>query len=524
MNHKRVATLPALRRLSLTALAASLFDFMAAYSGPAAAIAPPAPYGSVPSTRQLQWHEMEFYGLIHFGMNTLSDKEWGAGDESPEVFNPSGFDANQIVATAKGAGIRGLILVCKHHDGFCLWPSHYTEYSVKHSPWKQGKGDVVREISDACRRQGLKFGVYASPWDRNHKDYGRPEYLVYYRNLLRELLSNYGDIFVAWFDGACGGKGYYGGTRDVRRVDGRTYYGWAETWSLVRTLQPNAVIFSDAGPDVRWVGNELGRTGDPCWATFDLAGCYPGVTNDVGFGTGSRTATNWVPAECDVPLRPWWFYHPQDDARVKSPVQLVNIYYSSVGRGACLDLGLAPDRRGRIAEPDVGALREMRRLLDATFTTNLAAKAKLTASNIRGGDPRFGPANLLDGNRNTYWATDDSLATPEIVVDLGKPVTFNVVRLREYLPLGQRVDAFALDAWQDGQWREFAHATSIGNQRLVRVSPLQTDKVRLRITQAAACPALSEFGLFEEPVALQVQAASQGPKLLPPPPDFKRPR
>ncbi|MGO8931767.1 MAG: alpha-L-fucosidase [Limisphaerales bacterium] len=485
--------------LSFQFLATTLLSFAPAWQSQAGDIDPPGPYGPVPSTRQLQWHEMEFYGLIHFGMNTFSDKEWGAGDEPPELFNPSAFDAGQIARTAREAGMRGLILVCKHHDGFCLWPSLYTEHSVKHSPWRGGKGDMVKEVADACRKEGLKFGVYLSPWDRNHKDYGRAEYLPYYRNLLREVLTNYGDVFVAWFDGACGGVGFYGGARDDRKVDGRTYYGWGETWSLVRSLQPNAVIFSDAGPDVRWVGNERGLAGDPCWGALDLAGCYPGMTNCHILTAGHRSGTNWVPPECDVPIRPHWFYHAHQDRRVKSAPELVDIYYQSVGRGASLDLGLAPDKRGLIPEPDVVALQEMRRLLDATFATNLAATAKLTASNVRGGADRFGPANLLDKNRETFWTTDDEAKTPELVVDFGKPVTFSVVRLREYLPLGQRVEAFTLDQWQDGGWRELVHGTSIGNQRLLHIYAVKAEKVRLRITQAAACPALSEFGLFTEP-------------------------
>jgi alpha-L-fucosidase len=354
-------------------------------------------------------------------------------------------------------------------------------------------------MSDACRKAGLKFGVYLSPWDRNDKDFGRPEYLAYYRDLLRELLTNYGDLFMVWFDGASGGKGYYGGAREVRNVDRRTYYDWPQTWSLVRSLQPNAAIFSDAGPDVRWVGSESGTAGDPCWATLDLTGCYPGMTNYQFLNTGHRSGANWVPPECDVPIRPLWFYHSIHDARVKSTAQLVDIYYRSVGRGASLDLGLAPDTRGRIPEPDVASLRGMGQILRATFATNLAVGARLIASNVRGGDARFGPANLLSASRDDYWATDDSVTNAELVIDLGHPTTFNVVRVREFLPLGQRVEAFALDQWQHDNWQEVAHATSIGSQRLLRLQPLTTDRVRLRITQAAACPALSEFGLFAEP-------------------------
>jgi alpha-L-fucosidase len=271
-------------------------------------VAPPLPYGPVPTERQLRWHEMEFYGFLHFTVNTFTDKEWGYGDEDEKVFNPTDFDADQIVSAARQAGMKGLILTAKHHDGFCLWPSQYTEHSVKNSPWKGGHGDVVKEVSTACRRHGLKFGVYLSPWDRNHKDYGRPEYITYYRNELRELLTNYGDIFTVWFDGANGGDGFYGGAREKRQIDNRTYYDWEHTWQIVRELMPGAVMFSDGGPDFRWVGNESGIAGDPCWETLNAAGRYPGGSS-AHLNSGERPGTHWLPAECDVSIRPGWFYH-----------------------------------------------------------------------------------------------------------------------------------------------------------------------------------------------------------------------
>jgi alpha-L-fucosidase len=463
-------------------------------------VPPPAPYGPIPTERQIRWHEMEFYGFLHFTVNTFTDKEWGYGDEAETVFNPTAFDADQIVRTAKAAGMKGLILTCKHHDGFCLWPSRYTEHSVKNSPWKGGKGDVVKEVSEACRRHGLKFGVYLSPWDRNHKDYARPEYIVYYRSQLRELLTHYGDIFTVWFDGANGGDGYYGGARETRRIDNTTYYDWKTTWQIVRDLMPGAVMFSDAGPDFRWVGNESGIAGDPCWATLDMnrPGRYPGGTAE-GLNSGERPGTAWLPAECDVSIRPGWFYHAGEDDRVKTPAQLLDIYYKSVGRGACLNLNLPPDRRGRIHETDVESLRAFRRILDATFATDYARKARLTASNVRGNARQYAPRNVIDGDRNTYWCTDDNVTTPELVLDLGKPTTFNVVSLREYLPLGQRVEAFALDRWKDGRWQEFAGGSSIGSRRLVRGGAITTNKVRLRITRAPVCPAIAEVGLFAEP-------------------------
>jgi alpha-L-fucosidase len=466
---------------------------------PGRAAEPPAPYGPVPSQRQLAWHELEVYGFLHFGINTFTDKEWGYGDESESLFNPTAFDADQIARTAKEAGMRGLMLTCKHHDGFCLWPSRYTEHSVKRSPWKDGKGDVVREISAACRRHGLKFGAYLSPWDRNHKEYARPEYITYYRNQLRELLTDYGPIFEVWFDGANGGDGYYGGARAKRQIDNRTYYDWANTWKIVRELQPEACMFSDGGPDVRWVGNESGFAGATCWATITRAGSLPGVGNGQSLNAGNRRGADWLPAEVDVSIRPGWFYHASEDAAVKSVAQLLKIYDESVGRGCNLILNVPPDRRGLIHENDVKALREWRRVLDATFATDLAHGATATASNVRGNDPRFSPGNVLDGKPGTYWATDDAVTTPEIVLDLGKPVTLNVVRVREYLPLGQRVDSFALDSWDGTGWQEFASATSIGNQRLLVVRRVTTSKVRLRITRAAASPAISEVGLFLRP-------------------------
>ncbi len=465
-------------------------------SAAAAKIGPPEPYGPTPSTRQLRWHEMEFYGFIHFTINTFTDKEWGYGDESPSLFNPTDFDAEQIAGTAAAAGMKGLILTCKHHDGFCLWPSKYTEHSVKNSPWRNGRGDVVKEIATACRKYRLKFGIYLSPWDRNHKDYGRPEYLIYFRNQLRELLTSYGPIFEIFFDGANGGDGYYGGARETRRIDRDTYYDWPTTWNLVRRLQPDTCLFSDAGPDVRWVGNERGVAGDPCWSTLNRDDFAPGRADEARLNRGDRPGSHWVPAECDVSIRPGWFYHANEDSKVKTVATLVDLYYSSVGRGASFLLNLAPDRRGQIAAADVNALREFRRILKATFSIDSAQGAHVTASNTR--DNRFSPRNVIDGRRDTYWTTSDQITTPELIINLRREQTFNVVRVREYLPLGQRVEAFAVDIWKDNAWLEFARGTSIGNCKLLRGKPVTTTRVRLRITHAPVCPAISELALFAE--------------------------
>ena len=464
----------------------------------AAPSAEPAACGAVPSDRQLAWHELEFYGFVHFTVNTFTDKEWGFGDESPEVFNPADFDAAQIARTAKEAGMRGLILTAKHHDGFCLWPSRHTDHSIAHSPYRGGQGDIVGELAAACRAQGLKFGVYLSPWDRNRADYGRPSYLDYYRAQLTELLTNYGDIFEVWFDGANGGDGYYGGAREKRIIDARTYYGWSETWALVRRLQPQAVMFSDGGPDVRWVGNERGIAGDPCWATIDAQGLAPGAADPAHLNRGDRHGTHWLPAECDVSIRPGWFYHATEDAAVKTGAQLMELYFASVGRGGSLLLNLPPDRRGRIPEADVAALRDFRARREAMFAHDLAAGAAAIASNVRGDDARFSAAHLTDGDAATYWAADDGVTQAEVMLDLGREQTFDVASLREAIRLGQRVDRFALDVWRDGRWTEVAAGPGIGARRLVRFAPVTAQRVRLRV-EAAACPALTEFALYRAP-------------------------
>ncbi len=465
---------------------------------------PLKPYGALPTARQLRWHEMEMYGLIHFGLNTYQDKEWGYGDADPQLFNPVQFDAEQIVKAAKAGGLQGLILVAKHHDGFCLWPTKTTDYNITKSPWRNGKGDMVKEFEQACRKHGLKFGLYNSPWDRNAKDYGKPAYIELYRAQWRELYTNYGELFASWHDGANGGDGYYGGAKEARKIVRTTYYGWNEFWAqLTRKLQPKAVIFSDIGLDIRWVGNEKGWANETHWATFTPTGPKgepnpgPGFANDHESPMGHRNGKFWIPAECDVPLRPGWFYHAQQDDKVKTLAQLQDIYCKSVGRGANLDLGLAPDQRGLLHANDVKALAAFGEWQRQTFAVNLAQDASIKASNVR--DKSFAPKNLLDKDRYSYWATDDSVTTPEVVFDLKQAKRFNIIRLRENIKLGQRVEAFAIDVWQDGQWREIAAATSIGANRLLRLpTKVTTTKVRLRITKAPVGVALSDFGLFAE--------------------------
>ncbi len=459
----------------------------------------PSPYGPVPGPRQLAWHALEFYGFIHFTVNTFTNREWGLGNESPGVFHPTDFDPGQIARTAALGGMKGLILTAKHHDGFCLWPSDYTEHSVKNSPWKDGKGDVVGDLARACHDHGIRFGVYLSPWDRNHPDYARLNYVRYYRNQLRELLTRYGALFEVWFDGANGGDGYYGGRYEKRTIDARIYYEWEETFALIRDLQPEAVIFGGMpGADVRWVGNENGIAGDPCWHTFDAE-----KGEDAGIKTlnhGVRGGTAWFPAECDVSIRPGWFYHSNETRLVRDPNNLLDLYYQSVGRGANLLLNLPPNLRGRITETDRRSLEVFRSRLDEVFAKDLAKGAWASASNTRGNHPDFAPGRVLDGLHTTYWATDDAVRQADLELKFPWPVTFNVVSLREFLPLGQRVDEFAVDAWVSEGWKELYRGEAIGNRRLLRLREITTDRIRLRILRAAACPAIQEVCLHLEKV------------------------
>jgi len=452
-------------------------------------VAPPATHGPVPSARQLRWHAMEYYGFVHFTVNTFTDKEWGYGDESPGIFNPAQLNPRQWAHAARDAGMKGLILTAKHHDGFCLWPSKYTEHSVKNSPWKEGRGDVVREFADACREYGLAVGFYLSPWDRNHAKYGRPEYVQYYRDQLKELLTNYGEVFEVWHDGANGGDGYYSGAREHRTIDRKTYYGFPEIWAMVRKLQPGAVIFSDAGPDIRWIGNERGVAPETCWARINPEGIFPGMADPKRLATGNPDGSVWRPGEVDVSIRKGWFYHENQEP--KSLAHLLDIYYNSVGHGCCLLLNVPPDRRGLFHEKDVARLKELRAVLDRTFKNDLARGCPVSASNVRGGSERFAGANLTDGDRDTYWATDDDAREATVTIDLGKPVPLNRLRLQEHIPLGQRIAAFAVDARVEGKWREIAKGTTIGPRRLLRFPTVTADRLRLRITRSLACPTLS---------------------------------
>ena len=457
---------------------------------------PPEPYGPIPSKSHLAWHQMEFYAFVHFNMNTFTNMEWGFGDESPDLFNPVELDCRQWARTCKEAGMKGIILTAKHHDGFCLWPSQYTEHSVKNSPWKDGKGDVVKELSDACKEYDLKMGLYLSPWDRNHSDYGSPEYITYYRNQLRELLTNYGEIFEFWIDGANGGTGYYGGADEDRKVNRKTYYDWPNTFKIVRELQPDAVIFSDAGPDIRWVGNEQGWANETNWCLLRRDEAWPGWPRYKELRSGHENGTHWVPAEVDVSIRPGWYYHSSEDNQVKSLKQLLDIYYHSVGRNANLLLNFPVDNRGLIHEKDVEQVLKLAEALKADFDIELTSGKKVAATNTRGNSSHYRASNVNDRNRETYWTTENNITDASLVIDLEEPVEFNRFVIQEYIPLGQRVQEFTLEAMVEDNWKLLASETTIGYKRILRLPTVKTSRVRLNIIRSKASPLISNIELY----------------------------
>lgn len=451
----------------------------------------------VPSDVQFSYQQLEFVGFIHFTVNTFTDKEWGYGNESPEIFNPTELDAEQWVKVAKDAGMQELILTAKHHDGFCLWPSQYTEHSVKNSPYKNGEGDIVKELVDACRKHGLKVGLYLSPWDRNHADYGQAEYLTYYRNQLRELLTNYGEINEIWFDGANGGDGYYGGANEVRKIDRATYYDWPTTFALVKELQPDIKIFSDAGPDIHWIGNEHGFAGEEFWSTIQSDSLVIGASNPSYLNSGDSNGQDWIIGQCDVSIRPGWFYHASQDDKVKSPQQLLDIYYKSVGRNAVLLVNLPPDKRGLIHEYDIDSLQAFRQILEETFATNLANGASANANNYRLSHEKFAPENVLDGQHSTYWTTDDKVFPAEITLEFAESANFDRILIQEPIQLGQRVSKFSLQAKNGDQWDTIYEGTTIGYKRLIRTESVQTNQLRLVVDAANNTVAISNIEVYK---------------------------
>lgn len=452
-----------------------------------------------PSPRQLAWQQNELEGFIHFGPNTFSDREWGEGTEDPASFNPTDFDAGQWVRAFKAAGMKQLVLTCKHHDGFCLWPSAYTEHSVKNSPWRGGKGDVVGDVAAACRAEGLKFGVYLSPWDRHEPSYGNsPRYNEHFRNQLAEVLTRYGPVSEVWFDGACG-EGPNGKRQE---------YDWKGFIETVRKYAPDAVIFSDAGPDVRWVGNESGFAGETCWATLRRDEFFPGTPNSAPLTAGQEDGAYWVPAECDVSIRPGWFYHAAEDAKVKSLSKLMEIYYASVGRNAVLLLNVPPDRRGRISDIDAMRLAEFGREIRETFATNLARGATAT---IRANGKLADASPCVDGDWRTAAAVPDDARQAEYAVDAGHPITFDRVVLRENVAEGQRVRSFRLEIMgAQSTWRPILDGTTIGYKRILCIPRITTTGVRVVISDSRATPHLSEIGIY---ASRPIPAAMTGPAL-----------
>jgi alpha-L-fucosidase len=454
-----------------------------------------------PSARQLRWQQLELTGFIHFGINTFTNKEWGDGTESPALFNPTALDANQWVRACKAGGIKQVILTAKHHDGFCLWPSAYTAHSVKNSPWKNGQGDVVREVAAACRAQGLGFGVYLSPWDRNSPFFGdSAKYNDYFVNQLTELLSNYGRVDEVWFDGANGE-----GPTGKKQV-----YDFNRWYALIRRLQPTATI-AVMGPDVRWVGTESGQGRETEWSVVPLdsqqqdkvaAASQKEVSfapknmmdNDLGSRAKIRTAPAlvWYPAEVDVSIRPGWFYHPAEDAQVKTPAQLVDIYHSSVGRNGVLLLNIPPNQQGLLSPPDVASLTGFRQALAKTYATNLLAAAQVSGTNAQQAK------NLLDTKYATYWTTAGRDTTATLAFALPAPQTFDTVLLQENIAVGQRIESFVLEYQRGAQWLPVAAGTTVGYKRILTFAPLRAQRVRLRITSSRLNPTLSAVGLYKQ--------------------------
>ena len=441
-----------------------------------------SPVAPVPTPAQLAWQRQEMHAFVHFGPNTFSGAEWGSGREDPKVFNPTDFDARQWVRTFKQAGFTGVVITAKHHDGFCLWPTKYSSHNVSASPWRNGSGDVLRELSDACRAEGIGFGVYLSPWDRNHPTYGTPEYNRVFDNMLSEVLGRYGPIFEVWFDGA-NGEGPGG-----RRQD----YDWPLFVSTVRRLQPKAVIFSDAGPDVRWVGNERGEAPLTVWSLIDRHRYVPGTPFSDELGEGTRFGEDWVPAECDVSIRPGWFYRNAEDAQVKASSTLLDIYERSVGRNCTLLLNVPPDRRGQLAAPDVAALAGFRQQLDSTYGKDLVGGATAVASSER---PDAPAAGAIDADLDTFWAPSAALLPASLTLRPSSAATFDRVILQEAIALGQRIGAFVVEAETTDGWQRIATGTTVGHKRILQVPLTTATAIRVTIVESRDTPTIARVTL-----------------------------
>jgi alpha-L-fucosidase len=424
--------------------------------------------------------------FLHFGLNTFADREWGTGEEDPDIFAPGNLDVRGWARVAGETGFRTLILTAKHHDGFALWPSRYTDHSVRSSSWRHGRGNVVGELAAAARREGIGLGLYLSPWDRHEPTYGDEQaYNQFYLGQLRELLSDYGPLAEVWFDGAKGPE-----AQDME-------YDFAAYWALVRQLQPGAVIFSDEGPDVRWIGNERGVAGPTNWSLLDRAKVKVGNADPAYLNAGDPQGPDWVPGECDVSLRAGWFWHESEEP--KSLAELIEIYFNSVGRNCVLLLNVPPNREGRLDSEDVARLREFRAYLDAIFGRDAATRQVATASNVRGRAPEYAGERALDGDLETYWATDDTVRRVALEIDLNVTARFNVIRLQEPIQLGQRVSAYRLQVEREGRWETVVNGTTIGHKKLDRIDTVTARRVRLLIDGARACPLIAEVGVHFDP-------------------------
>ena len=457
---------PLMTRIPRRGFLAAATCAIAATRRPWGAFAAPPRRRPVPSPAQLAWQRDELALFLHFGVNTFTDREWGDGQEDPAIFAPRALDARQWAAAARAAGFRAMILTAKHHDGFCLWPSRTTTHSVARSPWRRGRGDLVREFVEACRAEQLKPGLYLSPWDRHEPSYGdSARYNDLYAAQLTELLSEYGPISEVWFDGANGE-----GPNGRRQV-----YDWPRGFGLVHRLQPAAVIFSDAGPDIRWIGNEKGLAAETNWSTMDPAAVpYPGAPGDAVIAAlqhGDPAGTVWRPGETDVSIRPGWFHHPAEDDRVRTPAQLVDLYFTSVGRNSKLLLNVPPTREGLLHQTDVARIAEMHRRLTGLFADNFAA----------GTSPR-------------WRATGTGSATVEL--DLGREVTAGIADLREDITHGQVVARYSLEGWLGDTWRPLSRGTTIGCRKLDRFEPVAVRRVRLVIDEAVERPRPITIGLY----------------------------
>lgn len=463
----------------------------------------PAPIAPLPNKNQVEWQKLETYAFIHFGPNTFIDREWGYGDAPLGSFNPKKLDCEQWAKTLKSAGMRGIILTCKHHDGFCLWPTKYTEYSIRNTPYKDGKGDIVGELAAACKKYGLKFGVYLSPWDRNQAAYGTPLYIEYFYAQLQELLTQYGDIFEIWFDGANGGDGYYGGARDTRTINRRTYYDFPRAFRLIDELQPKAVIFSDGGPGCRWVGNESGYAFATNWSFLRINEVYPGYPKHWELQSGHEDGDTWVPAECNTSIRPGWFYHESEDNKVKSVDQLVDLYYRSVGHNGTFLLNMPVDKDGLIHPIDSARVIAFHKQVSAELQTNLLQKGvSIKASEVRG--KAFDEKRLTDGLFDTYWSVKDDQKEPSLLLSFKRPTKLNRMMLQEYIPLGQRVQKFLVEYRQGKEWLPIKmneETTTIGYKRLLRFKTIQTSQIRITFQKSRGPVCINELGAYYAPNA-----------------------